>query len=232
MIPIGTCAHRSFCSISFLQHYGASTLDYINLWIVIGASTLGGLMPGPATLAIAGTSLRHGRMRGLAMAWGVATGSMVWATGAALGVGAGMAANHWLFEFVRYLGVAYLLWFGWGLAQSALSDRRLQPRDVGATSTLLAWSKGALIHLTNPKALVFWASILAIGLKPGAPPLAVFEVLAICIMIDVVLVSSYALLFSNATLARGYLRSRRVIESLFAMFFVGAAIELLILRTH
>ena len=208
---------------------GFSTLEFVNLWIVIGASTLGALMPGPATLAIAGTSLKHGRVRGLAMAWGVATGSMIWATAAGLGIGAGLAANHWLFEFVRYLGVTYLLWLGWGLAQSALTSRMLKPRDVGATSLGLAWSKGALIHLTNPKALIFWGSILAIGLKPGAPPLAVFEVLMICITIDVILVSGYAILFSNASLTRGYLKLRRIFESLFALFFAGAAIELLII---
>ena len=186
-------------------------------------------MPGPATLAIAGTSLKYGRFRGLAMAWGVTTGSMIWATAAGLGIGAGLAANHWLFEFVRYLGVAYLLWLGWGLARSALSKRVLTPRDVGASSIWLAWSKGALIHLTNPKALIFWGSILAIGLKPVAPPLAVFEVLLICLIIDVVIVSGYAVLFSNPSLTRGYLRLRRIFESLFTLFFAAAAIELLII---
>ena len=204
-------------------------MDYVNLWIVIGASTLGALMPGPATLAIAGTSLKYGRIRGLAMAWGVTTGSMIWATAAGLGIGAGLAANHWLFEIVRYLGVAYLLWLGWGLAQSALTSRELEPQDVGATSVWLAWSKGALIHLTNPKALIFWGSILAIGQKPGAPPHAVIEVLVICITIDVILESSYAFLYSNASLTRGYLRLRRVFDSVFALFFAGAAIELLII---
>ena len=204
-------------------------MEFVNLWVVIGASTLGALMPGPATLAIAGTSLKYGRFRGLAMAWGVTTGSMIWATAAGLGIGAGLAANHWLFEFVRYLGVAYLLWLGWGLALSALSKRVLTPRDVGASSIWLAWSKGALIHLTNPKALIFWGSILAIGLKPGAPPLAVFEVLLICLIIDVVIVSGYAVLFSNPSLTRGYLRLRRIFESLFALFFAAAAIELLII---
>ena len=204
-------------------------MEFVNLWVVIGASTLGALMPGPATLAIAGTSLKYSRFRGLAMAWGVTTGSMPWATAAGLGIGAGLAANHWLFEFVRYLGVAYLLWLGWGLARSALSKRVLTPRDVGASSIWLAWSKGALIHLTNPKALIFWGSILAIGLKPGAPPLAVFEVLLICLIIDVVIVSGYAVLFSNPSLTRGYLRLRRIFESLFALFFAAAAIELLII---
>lgn len=207
-------------------------LEFINLWVVVGASTLGALMPGPATLAIAGTSLKHGRLRGLGLAWGVTTGSLIWAIAAALGVGAGLAANHFLLDAVRYAGIAYLLWLGWNLAKSALTGRQLSPKDVGASSILLAWSIGMLIQLTNPKALLFWGSILAIGLKPGAPADAVLWVLIICISIDVVIVSSYAVLFSNPTLTRGYLKLRRVFEGLFALFFFAAAIELLIVWWH
>ena len=36
--------------------------------------------PGPATLAITGTAMEGGRARGLALAWGVVTGSAVWGT--------------------------------------------------------------------------------------------------------------------------------------------------------
>ena len=214
------------------QTFGAFMFDFINLWIVVGASTLGALMPGPATLAIAGTSFKHGRLRGLALAWGVTSGSMIWAVAAALGVGAGLAANHYLLDFVRYLGIAYLLWLGWNLALSAFSERNLSPKDVGATSLLLAWSIGVLIQLTNPKAVLFWGSILAIGLKPGAPAIAVLWVLITCISIDVIIVSSYAILFSNPTLTRGYLKLRRVFEGLFALFFFAAAIELLVVWWH
>ena len=140
-------------------------MEFINIWIVVGASVLGGLTPGPATLAIAGASLQHGRARGLALAWGVTTGSMVWAVSAALGVGAILAANQSLIEIIRYVGALYLLWLGWKSAKAAFSDRDLQPRDVGASSLFVAWFKGALIHITNPKAVIFWGSILAIGLK-------------------------------------------------------------------
>ena len=44
--------------------------------------------PGPATLAIAGTAMGHGRRQALALANGVLTGSFIWAVLA----GTGMAA--------------------------------------------------------------------------------------------------------------------------------------------
>ncbi len=202
-------------------------MEYINIWIVVGAALLGGLTPGPATLAIAGTSLHRGRKVGLALAWGVTSGAIVWAIFAALGIGSVLAANQWLIEIIRYAGAAYLLWLGWKSAKMALTEKELVPTDVGANTLFVAWIKGALIHLTNPKAVIFWGSILAIGLKPNAPHTSIVWIIIICMLINIVLVTSYALLFSSSSLTQKYLRLRRWFESLFAVFFFGAAAKLL-----
>ena len=117
-------------------------MEYVNFWIIIGASLLGGLTPGPATLAIAGTSMARGRAMGLALAWGVTGGSMVWAVFAALGVGALLAANQWLIEVIRYAGAAYLAWLGFKAARSAMQAKHLKPKDIGTASYIIAWMKG------------------------------------------------------------------------------------------
>ncbi len=206
-------------------------MDQINIAIVVGAALLGGLTPGPATLAIAGTSMRRGRASGLALAWGVTTGSMIWAVFAALGIGAILIANQWLFDAIRYAGAVYLGWLGWKSARAALRPRDLQPRDVGTASLAVAWVKGMLVHLTNPKAVIFWGSIFAIGLQPGAEASAMLGIIGICLAINVTLVTGYALLFSSPALTAGYLRLRRWFEGVFAAFFGGAAFHLLVART-
>lgn len=202
-------------------------MDSVNVTIVVGAALLGGLLPGPVTLAIIGTSLNQGRRRGLALAWGCTGGSMVWAVSAALGMGAVLAANQWLFDLLRYFGAGYLLWLGWKSARAAMKPRDMVPTDIGAVSYLTAWTKGALIHLGNPKAVIFWGSIFAIGLEPGAPPSAVGVIIALCLVINFLTVTSYALLFSIPGVMAGYARCRRWIEATFAAFFAGAALQLL-----
>jgi len=142
-------------------------------------------------------------------------------------MGALLAANAWLFDSIRYAGALYLAWLGYKSARAALRPGTLDPKDIGANSYGVAWAKGALIHLTNPKAVVFWGSIFAIGLKPGAPPEAIGWIVAICLVINVTLVTGYALLFSSQAMTAGYLRLRRWFEAVFAAFFGFAAFHLL-----
>ncbi|MFQ6546359.1 LysE family translocator [Aestuariibius sp. 2305UL40-4] len=206
-------------------------MEYVNFWIVIGAALLGGLTPGPATLAIAGTSMARGRALGLSLAWGVTAGSMVWAIFAALGFGAILAANQWLIEIIRFAGAAYLAWLAYKSARAAMRSQDLVPKDVGAGSYSLAWVKGTLIHLTNPKAVIFWGSIFAIGLQPGATGASIAWIVGTCVAINFTLVTGYAFLFSSAPLTAAYLRLRRWFEGIFATFFGGAAAFLLTNRT-
>lgn len=203
----------------------------INLWIILGAAFLGGLIPGPGMLAIAGTAMARGRRYGLAVAYGMTVGGFIWAAFAGLGMGAILVSNQWLFDSLKYLGAAYLGWLGWRSARAMMRpDHIMATTDVGADSLWISAVRGALIHLTNPKALVFWGSIFAIGLKPGAPPVAMLWVIAISMIVNVFLMTTYAFVFSKPGMMTGYVRFRRWIEGAFAMFFGGAAIYLVTSR--
>lgn len=205
----------------------------INLWIVLGAAFLGGLIPGPGMLAIAGTAMARGRRYGFAVAYGMTAGGLVWATFAGLGMGAVLLSNQWLFDSLKYAGATYLGWLGWRSARAAMRpDHAMATKDVGADSLWVSAVRGALIHLTNPKALIFWGSIFAIGLKPGAPPIAMLWVIAVSMMVNVFLMTTYALVFSKPGMMVGYVRFRRWIEGAFATFFGGAAIYLITSREH
>lgn len=206
-------------------------MDQINVLVVVAAALAGGLTPGPGALAISGTAMAQGRMMGLAVAWGITTGSTIWAVAAGLGFGSLLATNQWLVELLRYGGALYLGWLAWRSARAALRrGERATPKDVSSGSLLLAWVKGTLIHLSNPKAVVFWGSILAIGTRPGAGGGAILGILAICLAINVTLTTAYALLFSSQAITRGYLRLRRWLEAAFAAVFGAAAFHLLTAR--
>lgn len=73
----------------------------VNLPVILFAAFLAAGSPGPATLAIAGTSMSSGRPAGLALAAGVTSGSFIWSISAAFGLGAVMALNSWIFEVFR-----------------------------------------------------------------------------------------------------------------------------------
>ena len=141
----------------------------LNLPLILIAALLAGASPGPATLAIAGTSMTSGRRAGLALASGVTTGSFVWSVSAAFGLGAVMLANAWAFEIIRYAGAGYLLYLAYKSARSALQGAHLKTPAL-VLSPRRAYSKGLALHLTNPKEILFFGALYAIGLPPDTPP--------------------------------------------------------------
>ena len=76
-------------------------VGHVHLTLILLAAFIAVASPGPAVMAIAGTSMRAGRRTGLVFASGVTTGSLTWSIGAAAGLSAVMFANAWLIEVVR-----------------------------------------------------------------------------------------------------------------------------------
>lgn len=184
----------------------------------------GGGSPGPATLAISSTSMAEGRKTCLQLALGVVIGSAMWGIAAALGFSAIMMSNVWLFETVRYIGAAYLLYLALKTLRAAWVGapvKTAKPTRVGA------FGKGLALHLTNPKAVLGWGAIYAVALTPDAQPQSVILLYGALITTSAAVFLGYAVLFSSAPIARGYLRLKRVFDLTFGLLFGAASLKLL-----
>ena len=67
-------------SVQYKRNDDAIPMIDTSLLTVLIAALVASASPGPATLAIAGTSMSSGRWCGLAVAAGVTTGSLIWST--------------------------------------------------------------------------------------------------------------------------------------------------------
>ncbi|MEM7775107.1 MAG: LysE family transporter [Pseudomonadota bacterium] len=205
-------------------------MDTVNLPLILAAAFVSTASPGPATLTIAGTSMAFGRISGLAVAAGVTTGSWLWSVAAALGLGAVMLANVWAFELLRYAGAAYLLYLAVKSARSAFKQDDVSALQVRTTSLATAYGKGLLLHLTNPKAILFFGALFAIGVPAGASTDALALVIFAVGLQSFVVFHGYALLFSSAPLAAAYARLRQWFEAIFALAFGAAGLKFLTAR--
>lgn len=193
-------------------------------WMLAGGS------PGPATLSIAGTSMENGRRAGLIFALGILAGSASLGLAAASGMSAVMLANAWVFEVVRYIGAAYLLFLASKAFRSAMQpDRAMLTKSHGGSARRI-FSRGLLIHLTNPKAILTWGSVYSIALPIGASTGAVFALFGKLFTGSIVIFLGYAVLFSSPMVVRGYKRMRRGFDFMFAAFFGAASLKLLTAR--
>jgi threonine/homoserine/homoserine lactone efflux protein len=201
----------------------------INLPLILAAAFVASASPGPATLAIAGTSMGGGRASGLALASGITTGSFVWSISAALGLGAVMLANAWVFEVIRYFGAAYLMYLAYKSARSALSPKDMKVKSMTGRRPAL-FTKGLLLHLTNPKAILFFGSLYSLGVPLGATIQDLAIVIGAVGLQSLLVFHGYAVLFSSQAMTRQYVRLRRWFEGAFAIGFGTASFKILTAR--
>lgn len=204
--------------------------ETLNLPLILAAAFAATASPGPATLAIAGASMSSGRRLGLAVAAGVTTGSWAWSVAAALGLGTLMLASRWAFEAVRYIGAAYLMFLALRSAKSVLARDTPAPAAVPVGSVERAYVSGLALHLMNPKAVLFFGSLFALGVPSGTSASGLMTVIATVGLQSALVFHGYALLFSSEPMVRRYMRLRRWFDGAFAVAFGAASLKVLTAR--
>lgn len=160
--------------------------------------------PGPTVIL----ALSNGSRFGLrAASYGIAGAALsdgVVIAAAGLGLGAVLAASVVLFNVVKWVGVAYLLWIGVQMLRSSgqLGVVPAQPNEQnsGVSGRKLALlRKSFLVAVTNPKGYVFFTAFLPQFIDPTAPLLAQYALLGLVfIATDVAVMVAYAGLGTKA----------------------------------
>ena len=200
-----------------------------HLTMVYGAYLLATASPGPSNMAIMAVAMKSGRKAGLAIAAGVVTGSMIWASTAATGLSALLATYADALLAIKIAGGLYLLYLAFKAAKSATAPVPADGKNHDGSSRSL-YRRGLLMHLTNPKAILGWIAIMSLGLQPGSPPHILPAILAGCAILAVLVFGGYAIIFSTATMVRAYGKARRWIEATLALCFGYAGLRLLLSR--
>lgn len=187
--------------------------------------------PGPGNLTIGAVAARHGRAAGLVFAAGLLGGGLTWALLAATGISALLSAIGEIMTVLKIGCAVFLLWLSWRSARAALSRPRAVSGDAEKAPGLRALARrGYLLQVSNPKSILTWAAVMALGLHAGSGAQTSFVIIAGCEVIGAAVFGGYALLFALPVVARGYRRAYRFIEASLAGFFAFAGIRLLIAR--
>lgn len=180
--------------------------------------------PGPNVLVVTQTAMARPRRDALAVAVGVACGSLVLATGAAVGLGLAIEQVSWVRGTIQVAGGLYLVYLGiltWRGAREP--PPRLELGEASGAGRFLR--RGILTNLTNPKAAVFFGSILAPVLDQATSGWIVAAAVAVVVVNALWWHCLLAVLFSRAGVRRWYGRAKLVIDRV-----VGAGLGLLGIR--
>jgi len=189
--------------------------------------------PGPNILAVIGTSMSVGRASGIALAFGVAGGSFVWALLTVIGLSALLATYASALIAIKIIGGLYLLWLAYKSFKSAVASHDIEAKELaGDKRTPFGYTKrGFIIQMTNPKAALAWVAIISLGLTQDAPVWVGFVIVVGTFILSVIIHTLYAVAFSTPVMVRVYSKARRYIQATLGAFFAFAGIKLLTSRT-
>lgn len=161
--------------------------------VFLGVMTVMALTPGPANLFSIANGAEKGRRAVIEGVVGMNLASLVWFTGAALGLGALIAAFPQVFKLLAWIGAGYVAWLGLSSLWAAKTNR------AGPTHSLIRTGRspfrdGFMVQIANPKILLFFSVVLPPFLvvsRPMPPQLAVFAVTTVAL--DVCTMTGYGL---------------------------------------
>jgi threonine/homoserine/homoserine lactone efflux protein len=205
-----------------------SHLTGTNALLAYTAFAVGVASPGPSVLAVMGTAMAQGRARALVLASGVVCGSLCWGLCAAFGLAALMERWSAALAVVKAIGGLYLLWMAWQAARRVRGAARAAAVAPVAEGYARTCARGAAMHLTNPKAIVVWLSVVSLALPAGAGQGDALAFVISCALISATIFTCYALAFSTHAARRAYRAGERRVNAVLAGVFAYAGVRMLL----
>jgi homoserine/homoserine lactone efflux protein len=186
------------------------------------------LVPGPTITLVIATGMRHGTRAALLNVAGTQLGLAVMIAIVGIGLTSLIESmSHW-FEWVRLIGVAYLIWMGVQMFRSSgkvdASGAPLVPRGG-------FFLQGFLVAVSNPKTLIFFGAFFPQFIDPaGKYPLQIVVMGVTAMVFAAGMDGSYALLAGRA--ARMLTASRvKLMSRISGGFLVGGGLWLVFSRS-
>ena len=173
-------------------------MDLAPLLLFAGVYFAAVASPGPGLAAVVARGLGQGLAAGPAFVAGFVVGDLIWFTVAATGLGVLARSFEMLFLAIKYAGCAYLLYMAWRIWTAPVKTAQIE----AATTKVRAWPSflGTLsLTLGNPKAIVFFLSIMPLVIDPKAiTPLVFFEMAAVIVLVITPVMAGALLLAERA----------------------------------
>jgi threonine/homoserine/homoserine lactone efflux protein len=169
-----------------------SLTDYF-LFALIAVVQVGS--PGPSTIFLINNALIYGPARAVWILTGDLLAIAVLASCSLLGIDALLLANPGVFMAVKVAGAAYLVWLGIQQLRMAKSSHANTPQPAPVESMPSLWGKSFVVGISNPKAILFFSSLLPqfVGNPQDAHLGALLSLILLFVLIKFLVSGGYAL---------------------------------------
>ena len=145
----------------------------LNVEAFLVAITLLTIVPGIDTVLVIRNTSRSGGKDGVVTSLGICLGLFVHATFSAIGISAILLQSAELFQAMKWIGAAYLIWLGIGGLRAAFKGHAgmaINDATSNAFNANRSLKEGFLSNVLNPKTAVFYLAFLPQFIDPQHSP--------------------------------------------------------------
>lgn len=186
--------------------------------------------PGADLAMVMRQSLVNGRRSAIITSFGVGTSLMFHVTYTILGLGLIISQSIYLFNIVKWCGVAYLLYIGIKSLRAGKTDMTVQAEGSDTTgkqqSGLKAFGLGFAANALNPKPVFFFLSIFSTVVNAHTPIMVKFSyglVMASCLILWFVGVSMF---MTTPKMRAAFSRASQWIDRASGLVFIALGLKL------
>lgn len=199
-----------------------------SLLIVLSFHALALMSPGPDFAVVTRLAVVNGRKSGILAALGIASANGIYIVICAVGLVAVLSAVPVLSTFITSAGVLYLSWLG----LKSLRSKGVMPEKGAGINKGRAYVSGFLTSILNPKAMLYFSSMLPQVLKPHASVVEILPVLLLMCLESFLWFSFVALVFSSERFLH-WLEGRLVwFERVIGVVLIALAVKLAVSLFH
>ncbi len=118
------------------------------------------LIPGLDFALVLRYATTKSRRSAIVVMLGITTGLFVWGAFAALGISVILQASQTAFNLLKVVGALYMMWMGIGFIRNSMNKDFTAHDNYSQMGHSRAFTNGLLSNLLNPKAGVFYLSVL------------------------------------------------------------------------
>lgn len=187
------------------------------------------MVPGPTVTLVVASGMRHGARAALFNVAGTLAGVALVFAVVGIGLASAIAAMGGWFEYIRFVGAAYLVWIGF---QMLVSHGKATEDAAPPTPRMGFFAQGLLVAISNPKTLFFFGAFIPQFIDPtGSYPLQIALMGATAMFFGAISDSTYALAAARAGRALSAKRFR-LLTRIGGGFLVGGGLWLAFSRVR
>lgn len=191
-------------------------LGQIISFLLVSAVVIG--VPGPNVALIVSTTLASGKRRGLQAIVGTTLAMIIQLAIAALGTAVFLATLSQGLIWLKWCGVAYLLFLGFNSLYAFYTHKKSE--QISAAASM---QRGFWVALTNPKTILFFSAFLPQFANPDNAYLPQITILSVCfLLLAVTMDSCYVLLSAKLKWLLASKDIDRISNGVSGALFVGA----------